>query len=347
MGEIEIQYNQEQIDQTNRIADMCEDYSILSGPKLPKFECPNGLNQKEYTIELCNVGWDNKLKNISIKQEEKYRDRLNYELQTIFEFGLEGYFLIVQDYVNWAKNQGYLVGPARGSAAGSLVAYLLNITTIDPIKYNLIFERFINTGRFSKDRVSLPDIDMDFPIQARDKVIDYIKNKYGQDKVSHMCTFGGLQGKSALKEVLRVHEACDNATMNRMTKGIPDEGKISDKLEESQENSILRWTLKNDPKLLKDYCVIDEKDKLSGEYSIYFEQAIRLEGTYKSQGQHAAGIIISNEPLIDICPMMKDRTAFEMDSAESIGLLKVDVLGISSLDKLMKVNELLKYGKFK
>lgn len=234
----------------------------------------------------------------------------------------------------------------HNSAGGSLVAYLLNITTIDPIQYGLLFERFYNAGRNTKDRVSLPDIDIDFPIEVREYVTNYLKNKYGPDKVAQMCTFGGLQGKSALKEVLRVHEACDNATMNRMTKGLPEEGKISDKLEESHETSILKWVLENEPNLLKDYCVMDSEGKLSGEYAVYFEQAIRLEGTYKSMGQHAAGIVISNEPLIDICPMMGDKTAMEMDSVEALGILKADLLGVASLSKLMKINQLLRYGKF-
>lgn len=205
-------------------------------------------------------------------------------------------------------------------------------------------------AKIDNGNVSLPDIDIDFPINKREYIIQYIKDKYGHNKVGQMVTFGRMQGKSALREVLRVHEACDSLTMNRITKNMPDESKISDQLEESGESSIIKWVLENEPELLKDYCTINTDGILSGEYAQYFEQAIRLEGTYKSQGKHAAGIIISAEPLEEICPMTLDKNGdlivgWEMDSAEATGLFKADILGLAILDKLMLINELLMKGK--
>ena len=276
-------------------------------------------------------------------------DRIKYELQVIEEANLAGYFLIVQDYVNWAKNQGWLIGCGRGSAAGCLISYLLNITSIDPIKYELLFSRFYNRGRNTKDHISLPDIDIDFPITKRQYVIDYLRTKYGKDRVCQMATFGRLQGRGALKEVLRVNNVCDFETMNLITKNLPQEAEINDQMEESDETSIIRWTLQNEPQDLIDWCKMDEEGNLSGEYAQFFEQAIRLEGTYKSQGKHAAGVIVAAEPLDKVCPMIRDKNSDEkiagmnMGDLESMGHVKLDILGVVVLDKLMKTNDLLKF----
>jgi DNA polymerase-3 subunit alpha len=339
---------EEEINNTALIADMCESYDITGPPKLPKFACPNGMDENSYLRQLCVEGWRKKNKEWN---KDVYGDRVKHELNVIKEANLAGYFLIVQDYVNWGKNQGWLIGPGRGSAAGCLVAYLLGITNIDPLKYGLIFERFYNAGRNTADRISLPDIDVDFPITKRKMVIDYLRDKYGTDRVCQMATFGRMQGRGALKEVLRVNNACDFETMNVITKSIPQESEISDQLEESGEKSIIKWKLTNEPEDLIDWCVINEDDTLSGEYSNYFAQAIRLEGTYKSQGKHAAGVIIAAEPLDKICPMIHDKNGTEkiagmaMEDMESMGHVKVDVLGVAILDKLMGVNSLLMKGK--
>jgi len=339
----------EEINNTKLVAEMCETYDITGPPKLPTFDCPNNLSNNEYLKELCRNGWKRLVK--PTWNQEQYIDRVKHELSVIEEANLAGYFLIVQDYVNWAKNQGWLIGPGRGSAAGSLVSYLLNITTIDPIKHNLIFERFYNKGRNTDGHISLPDIDVDFPITKRKEVIDYLRRKYGYDCVCQMVTFSRLQGKGAIKEVFRINNVCDFEEMNTITKEIPNEAEINDQLENSGETSIIKWTLLNDPKALSNWCKIDDEDNITGEYAEYFKQAIRLEGTYKSQGKHAAGVVVSAEPLDKICPMVRDKSSPEkiagvsMGDLEDMGHVKLDILGVAALDKLIGVKNLLRYGK--
>ncbi|NDB84409.1 MAG: trans-splicing intein-formed DNA polymerase III subunit alpha N-terminal partner DnaE-N, partial [Alphaproteobacteria bacterium] len=239
-------------------------------------------------------------------------------------------------------------GPGRGSAAGCLISYLVGITKIDPLEFDLLFARFYNAGRNSADHISLPDIDMDVPGKHRDAIIGYIKDKYGHDRVSQMLTFGRLQGKSAIKEVLRINEACSFAEMNAISNCIPDEAKISDQLAEmdDEDRSIIRWALINNADDLRDFCRINDNGELEGEYADYFNQAIRIEGTFKTQGKHAAGVVISAEPLCKVCPMVKQKgsqekiAGLEMADLEALGHVKFDVLGINLLDKIMKIQEI-------
>lgn len=317
-------------------------FDIQEQPKLPKFID----NEEEYFTQKCRDGFKEKR---TVLWDQKYVDRVKYELGVLTKAKLSGYFLIVADYINWAKKQGILVGPARGSSLGSLVCYLLNITSIDPIPYNLDFERFYNESRNTKDNISLPDIDTDFPANLRERVIEYIRSKYGKDKVCQIATFGTLKGKAALKEVFRVCEVCDFETINTITKPMPNEADIADELEEQGEESIISWCLRNQPKMFQDYCYI-ENDEFKGEYSQYFKLAIELEGIHKSQGKHAAGIIVASEKLSDISPLIYDKSgeaivALDKKDAEKIGLVKLDILGLSCLDKLMAINNLLKTGK--
>ena len=242
-----------------------------------------------------------------------------------------------------------MVGPGRGSAAGCLISYLIGITQIDPIEFNLLFERFYNAGRNTDGHVSLPDIDIDVPGGKRDEIILYLKNKYGSTNVSQMITFGRLQGRSALKEVLRVNNACGFSEMNEITKSIPDEASISDQLAEMDEEdrSIIRWSLINSAEELRDYCFINSEDQLDGDYAEYFQQAINIEGTFKTQGKHAAGVVISSEELYKVCPMVNPKSGtekiagLEMADLEALGHVKFDVLGINLLDKLMMIKELV------
>jgi len=280
--------------------------------------------------------------NIDPKLYDAYKDRVLRELEVISKADLAGYFLIVQDYVNHFRNQGCLIGPARGSGGGSLVCYLTGITLLDPIKYGLLFERFYNEGRNTADHVSLPDIDVDFPPDYRDAVIDYLREKYGSSQVCQMLTFGRLAGRSILKEVLRVNESCSFDQMNEITKKIPNEASISDLLEEMDEPSVIRWALENDKNALIDYCWIDEDGSLQGEYAKVFEQAMRMEGIFKTQGKHAAGVVIASHNLEKICPMVKASrgdekiAGMEMGDLESIGCVKFDILGVSLLSKISK-----------
>jgi len=328
-----------------------EEYNILSNPMLPEFKCPNGVTEEEYLKELCRIGWKKHLvqqNKINDQNKQKYLDRFNEEFGVIKNANLFGYFLIVQDIIKHVNDQGWLSGPGRGSAAGCLISYLLGITKIDPLEYDLLFSRFYNDGRNTKGNISLPDIDMDVPSNKRDQVIDYLKQKYGNENVSQMITFGRLQGRSAIKEILRVHEACSFMEMNAITKHIPNEAEISDQLAEmdEEEKSIIKWSLINNSKELSPYCHINDKGELEGDYAQFFKQAIEIEGTFKTQGKHAAGVVISAEPLHTVCPMVKQKDSnekiagLEMSDLEALGHVKFDVLGLSLLDKLMYIENL-------
>jgi DNA polymerase-3 subunit alpha len=201
----------------------------------------------------------------------------------------------------------------------------------------------------------MPDIDVDVPINKREYIIEYIKSKYGHDKVSQMITFNTMKGRGALKEVLRVYGNITFDEMNRITKYIPDEAKISDELQQMKEDtgeaSILRWALENNVDKLKEWCYIDDNNELSGPLAKRFEQAIRLEGTKSNQSKHAAGVVISSQNLGSVCPMVYDSknkqliAGMEMQDLEALGIIKFDVLGIAMLDKIMNISEYLKNGE--
>lgn len=348
--EIKEIHTQEEIENTNYIASICENYEIKHKPLLPEFACPDGFNPDSFLRQLCRNGWRDKIQN-KVNDESIYVDRVKKELEVLQNANLSSYFLIVQDIVNYVKGSNWLAGPGRGSAAGCLVSYLIGITDIDPIKYKLIFERFYSAGRNTKDRISLPDIDIDVPINKRESIIDYVKHKYGEDKVSQMITYNTMKGRGALKEVLRVYGNISFDEMNRITKNIPDEAKIADELqemkEETGESSIIRWALENNVDKLKEWCYINDNNELNGPLAKRFEQAIRLEGTKSNQSKHAAGVVISSEPLKNICPMVYDVknkqaiAGMEMQDLEYLGVIKFDVLGLAFLDKAMYISELL------
>jgi len=342
----------EGLQELDKIYEMCEHYDILSKPILPIFKTPNGESEEQYLTSLARKGWKDKLSHIEKGSEKwkEYGDRFRKEFDVIKEAELSGYFLIVQDIIQYAKDQGWMVGPGRGSAAGCLISYLIGITEVDPIEFDLLFERFYNPGRNTKDNISLPDIDIDIPGKKRDQIIENVKDKYGHGNVSQMVTFGRLQGRSAIKEILRVNEACGFSVMNEITKYIPDEAAISDQLSQMDEEdrSIIRWALQNNTKELYDYCHINDNGYLEGDYAEYFEQAIRIEGTLKTQGKHAAGVVISANKLADVCPMVNSKSSkekiagLEMSDLEALGHVKFDILAINLLDKLMYIEELVK-----
>jgi DNA polymerase-3 subunit alpha len=350
-------YTDEEVKNTIKIGEMCEEFCPLNKPMLPHFSYPKEFNNSsEYLRQLCREGWSTKIEGTIKKEDQKeYIDRIKYELEVLEGAGLSGYFLIVRDILFFCKTNGWLCGPGRGSAAGCLVSYLIDITNIDPIKYNLLFERFYNTGRNTNTRISMPDIDVDVPINKRDEIIEYIKQKYGRDKVAQMITFTTLKGRGALKEVLRVYNNISFEEMNNITKNIPEESKIADELQEIREEdgdaSIIKWALENNPEKFKDWCQIDENGQLTGPLAKRFEQAIRIEGTKFHQSKHAAGIAISAEPLADICPMIFDPkteqyiAGLEMNDLDALGVIKFDILGIALLDKMMLINNLIKKEK--
>ena len=341
-----------EIENSSNVADMCESYDILGAPMLPKFDYPEQHNsEEEYLRSLCREGWANNLqasgKIDTTEQKQRYADRSKNELEVIRGANLSGYFLIVRDIVNQVRNNTWIPGPGRGSAAGCLISWLIGVTQVDPIEHGLIFERFYNAGRNTEDHISLPDIDIDVPASKRDEVINYIRKKYGHGKVSQMVTFGRLQGRSAIKEVLRMNEACGFEEMNLITKSLPYEHEISDQLADMDNPSVIQWTLVNQPEILRDYCRLNDDGSLGGEYSKMFEQAMRLEGTFKSQGKHAAGVVISSHHLNTVCPMVRDKkgtekiAGMEMGDLESMGHVKFDILGISLLDKMMGIRNQL------
>ena len=342
--EINRYHTESEIEATNEIDSMCEEYDILSKPRLPSFNCPDNMSELDYLKYII------KQSITSNNYNEDYIARAKTELSTIKKAGLAGYFLIVKDIVDYVSKNNWLPGPGRGSAAGSLVSYLLNITSIDPIKYNLIFERFYNDGRNTEDRISMPDIDVDVPINKRDDIISYIKQSYGEDKVSQMITFNTLKGRGALKEVLRINSNLTFEEVNKITKNIAEESKIADDLQEMKDltgdSSIIRWCLENDGSKLDSWCKIDG-NRLSGPLAPHFEQAIRLEGTKCHQSKHAAGVAISAENLANICPMIYDTktktsiAGLEMNDLESLGVVKFDILGIALLDKIMCIRDMV------
>ena len=350
-------YSEEELSNTLLVDSLCENFSPLSKPILPTFNFPSEYeSESQYLRQLCRDGWRKKIdKRIPKEQQDIYVDRIKKELEVLEGAGLSSYFLIVRDIIQFIRDNGWLPGPGRGSAAGCLVSYLIGITSIDPIKYELLFERFYNSGRNTKDRISMPDIDVDVPINQREAVIKYIKDKYGNDRVSQMITFNTLKGRGALKEVLRVYNNISFEEMNSITKHIPDEAKIADELQEIKEEegsaSIIRWTLENSGDKLKEWCSIDENGQLVGPLAKRFEQAIRLEGTKYNQSKHAAGVAIGATDLQDICPMIYDTktdqniAGLEMNDLESLGVIKFDILGIALLDKLMLVNSYTKKEK--
>lgn len=341
-------YTKEEIENTGIIDSLCDSFDITNRPSLPKFDCPNGMSEADYLRQLCRDGW--KKRRLSSWDEKTYVNRIQNELKVIGEASLEGYFLIVRDFIQYARSMGWMTGPGRGSCCGSLTSYLLEISGIDPIPYDLLFERFYNAGRNTKDKVSYPDIDVDVPVHKRKEIIEYIKGKYGEDRVCHIATFGSLQGKGAIKEVLRVHNVCEAKEIDHITANIPPEFQIMDAMEESGEESVLRWTLENEPHNLSDWVFLNEDGTLGGQYAEYFQQAINLEGVYKSRGKHPSGIIISPTILDETVPMMWDNNSSEkisgmnMGDLEELGLVKFDILGLLALDKLMGVRNMLLKG---
>jgi len=310
----------EAIKNTKVIAERCNLELDFSKTFLPKFEPPAGETEAQYVRKLCDDGLRSKLPAGSITQE--YIDRLDYELGTIEQMGYYSYFLTVWDFIHYAKQQGIPVGPGRGSAAGSLVAYSLGITNLDPLKYGLIFERFLNP-----DRVSMPDIDIDFCYERRDEVIDYVKRKYGQDNVAQIITFGTMAAKGVVRDVGRA-----------MNMSFQEVDAIA-KLVPAELNMTLELAMKQEPRL-KDLVKDDAR------VGRLMENCLALEGMTRHAGKHAAGVVISDFPLTDRVPLYKSKdlisTQYSMNILEKVGLLKVDFLGLKTLTMIDKTCKAVK-----
>ena len=303
------------------IADSCN-FDFQTGKLFfPKFEIPEDHTQDSYFRYLCNKGFQELLANERFEksQEEHYQKRLDLEIDLIIKMGFVGYFLVVSDFIQWSRRNGIPVGPGRGSAAGSLVAWSLQITDIDPIKYNLLFERFLNP-----ERVSMPDIDIDFCIEGRDKVINYVRDKYGHDKVCQIITFGTMMAKGVIKDVARVLGFAFEDS-NAITNLIPEQLKIT--LQEALEQEPrIKELIESNPKAQK-----------------LFDLALRLEGLTRHASKHAAGIVISPEPIDQVLPIYVPPkstelvTQYAMTELEILGFLKMDLLGLKNLTLIDKV----------
>ncbi|MBL4890041.1 MAG: DNA polymerase III subunit alpha, partial [Candidatus Lindowbacteria bacterium] len=283
---------------------------------LPSFPIPIGEgNEIEYLEKLALEGLISKVDN----PNDDYRDRLKYELKIIGKKGFPGYFLIVADFISEAKRRGIPVGPGRGSAAGSLVSFTLGITDVDPMKYGLIFERFLNP-----ERTELPDIDVDICQTRREEVIDYVKERYGHDRVAQIITFGTFGPRAVLRDVARVQEISIQET-EKLIKLIPDQLKIT--LPEAIDK-------------------VDELKKASeGPYKDLFDTALGLEGLARHASRHAAGVVIANLPITEVAPLYRDSeghiiTQFDMNSVVALGLLKMDILGLKTLSVVARAEKL-------
>ena len=310
----------EAIENTIAIARRCSVDVKLGTYFLPEFPIPEGKTMEDFFREFSHDGLTDRLKTILNKtdpeyaaKEQIYRDRLDFELNIILQMGFPGYFLIVMDFIQWSKNNDIPVGPGRGSGAGSLVAYAQKITDLDPIKYDLLFERFLNP-----ERVSMPDFDVDFCMDGRDKVIDYVARTYGRDAVSQIITFGTMAAKAVVRDVARV-QGKSYGLADRLSKMIPFEiGMTLSKAYEQEE-------------MIRDFLETDE------EAAEIWEMAIKLEGVTRNVGKHAGGVVIAPTKLTDFAPLYCDEhgqgvvTQYDKNDVESAGLVKFDFLGLRTL----------------
>ena len=302
-------YAREAMDNTHKIAGRCNVEIVFGEQKVPKFDVPEGYDAFSYLKELCETGL---VKRYGDPPPKELQERLSYELSTIRNMGYVDYFLIVWDFIRFAKSQGIAVGPGRGSAAGSIVSYCLEITNIDPIRYQLIFERFLNP-----ERVSMPDIDIDFCYERRQEVIDYVYEKYGKDKVVQIVTFGTMAARMAVRDVGRVLDI-PYAQVDNVAKMIPMELGIT-----------IEKALKSNPELRQAY----ESDEV---VKNLVDMSMRLEGLPRHTSIHAAGVVIGSKPLDEFVPLSRGAdnvitTQFTMTTIEELGLLKMDFLGLRTL----------------
>ena len=314
------------IENNFRIALKCNYYPKEILPKLPKFSSDQNLSESELLNLKSKEGLLLRLQEMNINSPSIYQERLNYELEIINNMGFAGYFLIVADFVNWAKNKEIAVGPGRGSGAGSVVAWSLSITDLDPLQYGLLFERFLNP-----ERVSMPDFDIDFCQNRRDEVIEYVNNKYGKECVAHIITFGTLASRAAIRDVGRVLEI-PYSEIDQFAKLFPYNPANPLSLDESI----------NSDKNLKELVASDER--LSNVVDI----SLKLEGLHRHASTHAAGVVIGDSSIINIVPLYKDpntsvnATQFSMKYVEKAGLIKFDFLGLTTLSIIQDSIKLIK-----
>ena len=312
-------------DNTLAIARRCAFMPMKRNPILPAFPTEAGVSEADALRALALAGLDARLAGLDDAARKPYRDRLDYELDVISKMGFPGYFLIVADFIQWAKRQGIPVGPGRGSGAGSVAAWTLTITDLDPLRHGLLFERFLNP-----ERISMPDFDIDFCQDRRDEVIRYVQEKYGVDRVAHIITFGTLQARAALRDVGRVL-GLPYGYVDKICKLVPFNPAKPVKLKDAIAGEAqLQAMADEDPAVAR-----------------LFDIAIKLEGMYRHASTHAAGVVIGDRPLVELLPLFRDprsqlpATQFSMKYVEAGGLVKFDFLGLKTLTVLERAVELL------
>ena len=308
----------EALENTQKIADQCEVTFQFGTYHLPEFQCPPGFTAEAYFRKLCEEGYSRRYPN----DPPGYRQQMEYEMSMISQMGFVEYFLIVADFISFAKSRQIPVGPGRGSAAGSMVSYCLNITDVDPKKYALYFERFLNP-----ERVSMPDIDIDFCVRRREEVIDYVKERYGEDHVAQIVTFGTMQAKNAIRDVGRVLDMPYNE-VDAIAKMVPN---------------TLHITIADSLALSKQL-----KDKYDGDPQVrrLIDLAMKLEGTPRHASKHAAGVVITKRPVHEYVPLAKNDdsvvTQYIMTTLEHLGLLKMDFLGLRNLTVIDDAEQMIR-----
>ncbi|MDX2097377.1 MAG: DNA polymerase III subunit alpha [Leptolyngbyaceae cyanobacterium bins.59] len=309
-----------------------ENYGILGEPRIPDYPIPDGYTADSYLEKVAREGLQARFELQSYSDlSSAYQERLDYELKMMQKMGFATYFLVVWDYIKYARDHSIPVGPGRGSAAGSLVAYAMGITNIDPVHHGLLFERFLNP-----ERKSMPDIDTDFCIERRDEVIQYVTQKYGEDRVAQIITFNRMTSKAVLKDVARVldipyGEADRMAKMIPVMRGKPTKLKVM--ISEETPAPEFKEKYENDPKVRR-----------------WLDMAMRIEGTNKTFGMHAAGVVISADPLDEVVPLQRNNdgsviTQYYMEDIEALGLLKMDFLGLRNLTMIQKTLDLIKTSR--
>lgn len=320
--EMEELYDQEDLEMTDVIAKQCNVQMALPKSHLPVFKNKLDIDNETYLIKLCKKGLQKRLNN---KVPDEYVKRLEYELSVITKMGFTDYFLIVWDFIRESRQRDVYVGPGRGSAAGSLAAYCLGITHVDPIENHLFFERFLNP-----ERISMPDIDTDFPDDRRDEIIDYVREKYGNEHVAHIVTFNRLKAKQALRDVARVMNYSPRK-VDELTKIIPSNSKLS-----------LMEIYQSQPSFQK---LVNQDDK--GQTKLLFSRALKIEGMPRHLSLHAAGIVLSDQEIENVCPLVNVdgqtlATQYTMEYLENLGLIKFDFLAIRNLTTIYSIVDSLR-----
>ena len=316
-------WGEDMLRRTVEIADRCNAHIDLDAVHLPKFDVPDGKTAVAYLRELAEAG----LRERYGAETPELRDRLEFELRTIEEMGFPDYFLIVWDFIRFARSDGVSVGPGRGSAAGSLVAYCLHITDLDPIRYSLLFERFLNPGR-----KTLPDVDVDFAVAGRERVINYVAEKYGRRNVAQIITFGKMQPKAAIKDAGRVM-GIPYGVVDRIAKLVPEVPKVT-----------FESCMKPGAELRRSYDTDEITKKI-------VDMALPLEGVVRNDSIHAAAVVIGDRPLTEYLPLQQKGsdaevvTQFSMGDVDALGLLKMDFLGLRNLDVIDRAVEVIEQSR--